>query len=245
MPFDAKQYWEKRLGHQFDLCGTGTQGFSRRYIQLLYRLKERALWQSIYANNISVSGKSILDVGSGTGFFIEFYSRFQPEMMIGLDITQVSVDRLTHRYPAYQFVQADIGEPLELARRFDIINAQDVFYHIVDDQRFDQALENLERLSHPGTSLFFSELFESETIAEAPHVRFRSQAVYQDGLRRRGFRILDVRPIYCLMNRPFLNLPLRLLNPAAPLLYVADRLLLKLGCERKNNTKLITCQRSV
>jgi SAM-dependent methyltransferase len=245
MQFDAKQYWEERLSRQFDLAGTGTLGFSRPYIRLLYRLKERAVLQSIKTNKLSVTGRSVLDIGSGTGFFVDFYSRFNPAFIVGLDITQVSVDRLNHQYPNHRFVQADIGEPIHLQTGFDIINAQDVFYHIVDDRKFDQAMENMVQLSHPGTILFFSEVFESKTLAAAPHVKFRSSTVYQEALRRRGFRILEVRPIYCLMNLPWPSVPVSVLNVAAPLLYVADRALLRLGVKRKNNTKLITCQKRI
>ncbi|MBI3949717.1 MAG: class I SAM-dependent methyltransferase [Acidobacteria bacterium] len=245
MRFDTKQYWEERLSRQFDLSATGTLGFSRRYIQFLYKLKEHAVSQSIRANRINITGQSILDIGSGTGFFIDFYSRFKPATIVGLDITQVSVDRLSRRYPSHTFIQADMGEPFDLGRTFDIINGQDVFYHIVDDERFAQAMRNLDQLSHRGTALLFSEVFEPETIGGAPHAKFRSRSIYEEALGQIGFRILEVRPIYCLMNLPLPYVPAHLLDAAAPLLFVVDRILLPMGFRRKNNTKLITCQKIV
>ena len=70
-------------------------------------------------------------------------------------------------------MRLDIGAPLapcfvEELGRFQAISAYDVLFHIVDDARYERAIQNISALLSPGGVFFFSDLFlHGETLAES------------------------------------------------------------------------------
>src|SRR5688500_18643814 len=82
----------------------------------------------------SYVGAEILDVGSGTGFYVDRWLRLGARVT-GLDLTEVAVRELGRSFPQARFVQGDIGaelEPLTLTpASFDAVSAFDVLFHIV------------------------------------------------------------------------------------------------------------------
>src|SRR5262245_19081086 len=81
------------------------------------------------------TGIPVLDVGSGTGFYVERWRR-TGAAVTGLDLTEVAVEELRRSFPEIPFVRADIGGALEQiplpAERFQAISAFDVLFHLVD-----------------------------------------------------------------------------------------------------------------
>src|SRR6266540_2803845 len=114
----------------------------------------------------------ILDVGSGTGFYLDRWRELGLERTTGSDVSDIAVERLQRRYPSLNIVQLDIGEEssAELAQRqFDIVSVFDVLFHITDDLKYHRAFENLAKLVRPGGLLVFSENFvhgESSRVAQ-------------------------------------------------------------------------------
>ena len=153
MTYKPKEYWEKRLESQPNLKGVGCAGFNETYNKYLYSLKASALDKILNKYSITIKGKSILDVGCGTGFFVDYYNKKGAKKITGLDITEVSVSMLKERYPACNFQVADISNPnINLEEKFDIINAFDVLYHITDDSKFETATNNISSLCAGGGS---------------------------------------------------------------------------------------------
>ncbi len=125
--------------------------------------------------------------------------------MTGSDITRVAVTHLKARFPSDRFVELDISADLgdfgdEM--RFDLISAMDVLFHIVDDVRFGNALENLSRLLEPGGLLIFSETFRHREVLRVPHVVSRSLEDIEHRLDEAGLSILRRKPMFFLMNEP-------------------------------------------
>lgn len=139
--YQPKQYWERRLGDRFSLRGVGHIGFSESYNRWLYRRKRRCIESCFIDTNLK--GKHVLDIGCGTGFFVEWYLE-QRANVRGIDITSISVQRLKQKHQC-EFYTQDITDPdYPLHNRdFDIANMWDVVYHIVDPQRFHQAFDNI------------------------------------------------------------------------------------------------------
>jgi 2-polyprenyl-3-methyl-5-hydroxy-6-metoxy-1,4-benzoquinol methylase len=236
--FDARRYWESRLSERFDLTGVGTCGFSTHYNRWLYKAKLRALRKAFAQFNIRCENKRVLDVGCGTGFFVDTYLALGARSITGIDITRKSIQALQQRYPQHTFVQADIGqETLGIMGQFDIINAFDVLYHIRDDTAFENALVNLARLAVPGAFVFVTDLFGPTNIKDVEHVALRDMDAYATVLAQNGIEVLSLIPLYCLMNRPFpgwaakmgragAGIVVRLDNLLAPVLFFLDRFLL-------------------
>jgi len=201
--YNPKAYWESRLSNRFTLRSVGFLAFSESYNRWLYRRKQACL-EAVFAGQ-DLGGKQVLDVGCGTGFFVEWYTRRGASVM-GVDITQVSVDRLSEQYPG-PFLVADVSSPaFEPPGRFDIVNMWDVIYHIVEPEAFPATLENLARCCKRGTLLLLTDQFGAERDElVADHVRNRCMASYQAIMPRLGFDLVQVRPLYHLLNRRILK----------------------------------------
>jgi len=202
--FDPGKFWNARLTKEPTLRGTGHRSFSLAYNDLLYAAQAEALADLLAKWQVEVRGKSVLDVGSGVGFFVSFFQSAGAATLTGLDIAAASVDYLREHFPAYQFQVADIGSSdVPLARRYDIVSIISVLYHLVDDRRFERALTNLAQLTAPSGYLILNDCFVS-TLVTPKHVRFRNYNHYATILQQNGLEILETSPIYYLMNRTFI-----------------------------------------
>ena len=201
-PYDPKQYWENRLSTCFNLRGVGHLGFSERYNTWLYRRKKRCI-ESFFGNTI-LKGKHVLDVGCGTGFFIEWYLQ-QDANVCGIDITEASIQKLKQRYNCEFFVQDITAPDYQPFQEFDIVNMWDVAYHIVEPAAFDQAVENISRSLKEGGLLLFTDWFGSASdVRIARHVQARCLNTYQQILPPKGFELISVCPLYRTLNKQHL-----------------------------------------
>jgi 2-polyprenyl-3-methyl-5-hydroxy-6-metoxy-1,4-benzoquinol methylase len=96
-PYSPKTFWESRLRSSFDLKGVGHIGFSESYNRWLYRRKRHCLEASL--RDTLLRDRNVLDVGCGTSFFVEWYLR-RGANVVGIDITDVSIEALKQRYRA-------------------------------------------------------------------------------------------------------------------------------------------------
>ena len=120
------------MSKNFSLGGAGHTGLGLEYNKWLYKARIRALNKLLKDEQINPRGEQILDIGCGTGFYIDYWEKMGAAGIVGLDITEASISRLTAIYPKFKFVKADItDEKLELKEEFDIITAFDVLFHIV------------------------------------------------------------------------------------------------------------------
>ena len=113
-----------------------------------YNLVENGIIDILREGGEAVIGKRILDVGPGTGHWIDFYGRIlEAKMIVGVDFSAVSVKRLKKRYSddrSIRIFQGNIAnhEP-SWRRAFDIVNAIGVMFHIVDDEKWLRAIANI------------------------------------------------------------------------------------------------------
>lgn len=222
--FDAANYWEERLRGHPDITGVGSLGRSTRFVELQYRQRLYQLNSGLRRNGLTnISGRSVLDVGAGTGIWLDFWHRHGVSKVAGLDFTQASVDMLRQRFPHDQIVRADLSvSPLPLTddARFDIISAIDVLHHIVDRQGFNRAIANLAQHSVPGGWLITAEPIveghgyirprlpsDQDVVRTFDAVRTLSE--YRDTLEANGFVIESIYPATVLLNNP-LEAPNRL-----------------------------------
>lgn len=241
--YEPRVYWERRLSNDFSLRGVGYAGFSLRYNEYLYRQKALALQTALERYDISLTGKTVLDVGCGTGFFIELYSGRGAKAVIGWDITETSVRALKERYPHCRIEKVDIAAPLATTERFDIINVLDVMYHIVDDDLFAQGLRNTAYLVGPGGYLFLTDRLGGEDSHAAEHVRFRSLKRYADILTDSQMTLLGFVPIFWAMNRRYGSMPVRVIDSLDFILHRIDLWVLRYIQDNGNNLKLLVARK--
>lgn len=199
--YDAGSYWEKRFASDLTISQTGHAGFSARYNGYMYALKRLALERAIRRNGVVIKGRSVIDIGCGSGFFLDLYARKGAGHLAGIDITEKSVNAMRERYPAGSFFRMDASgsrEPLD--RPFDIVNAFDVLYHIIDDAAFSQAVANIGMWSDAGSWIFITDALDPSRSGAA-HVRYRSRDAYLAELGRSGIEVVETAPVFNLMGR--------------------------------------------
>lgn len=200
---DTLQYWEQRLRARSTLQGTGHRAFSEQYNQVLYRAQAECLDNLFDRASISLASKGVLDVGSGTGFFLRYFQNRGACPVIGTDLTYASVSYLNRTLAGVDVLQCDVSAPnLPFQQTFDIVNCISVLYHVLDDRLFTHALTNLCRWVTPGGCLVVSDMFKH--VHSARHARFRSIEVYKTILRNNHLSFVALLPVYFLLNRVFI-----------------------------------------
>jgi SAM-dependent methyltransferase len=248
MNYEPRSYWEKRLKENFSVRHTGHVGFNLVYNKWSYKVKVRILEETLDNLKIDCKGRSVLDIGCGTGFWVEFYKSKGATPIVGVDVASISIERLREKYQQLEFWEADIGETkINIDRRFDIVNVFDVLYHIKDRSKFGNAISNIAQLSNVGAYIFITDSLIDKS--EFEHVFFRGLPTYEEELKRNNLRLVEIVPLYYLLNTQYplilkairfalLKIKLNIDDVMAPILYGLDKVLLSLN---RSHLKLIIC----
>lgn len=203
---DPAEYWQNRLTANYSLDGTGFQTLGQQYNKWMYRIRKVIVKRVIKGSISELNARDVFDIGSGTGFYIDMWNELGVTRVSGSDITDVAVLKLRQNYPTYEFFKLDIGQdvlPDHLsARRFDIISAFDVLFHITDDARYRNAILNIYRLLNEGGIFLFSENFLHRDALRSQHQVSRPLFSIERILQGSGFKILDRIPMFVIMNAP-------------------------------------------
>jgi len=191
-------YWEQRLASDFSLSGAGVKALGALPNRILYQRRSSALEEMLRRiGQQCLSGKVILEIGCGTGFYTAFLHKRGVRHYIGFDLTMSSVRTLSQGYPMYKFVLGDIGDtiPDEWREVFDIAIAADVLFHLVDDRKWNRAITNIARCLRSGGFLIATEVMGDRMLRPGPHVRLRPMNTYDMALRSVGLELVADQPI--------------------------------------------------
>jgi SAM-dependent methyltransferase len=267
--FDNKRYWETRLREHYSLAGVGYLRLGRRYNEWMYRVRGDVFDRVVerIAQREERRGWRVLDVGAGTGFYVDRWLRMGAEVT-GLDLTEVAVRELSRCFPAVNFVQADIGGPFgvgSLGERllppgsFDAVSAFDVLFHIVDDAAYARAFQNIAALLRAGGWFLWSDNFLRHPTERVAHQVSRSLEESRQCVEAAGFDVVERVPMFVLMNYPAdttsklarwawtaMVAPAALAEPigwaVGALLYPVEKALLK-RTKESPSTELMVCRK--
>lgn len=212
--FSARDYWQSRLSQSYSLQGVGYQRLGKSYNHWMYRVRARVFARVARRLGVDWSRASVLDVGSGTGFYVEQWHALGVPKVIGVDITAKAVEELRRRFPGDDFFEADVGasdglratgddSPLTThVSRLTAVSAMDVLFHIVDDEAYRRAFVNIASVLAPGGWLLWSDNFLHHDTERVMHQASRSLAESEDAVRAAGFEIVGRMPMFVLMNYP-------------------------------------------
>jgi len=199
--FDPERYWSERLEETYSLAGVGWLGMGEPYNRWMYAVRRRAFRRAL-RGRVTPDARA-LDVGSGTGFYVDRWLELGVRDITGSDLTAFAVERLRERFPDTPFHQLDITSPsLPQLGRFDAISAMDMLFHVVDDRGYERAIRNLAELLAPGGVLVLTENLLHRKTPRAQHEVDRSIEEVTGLLRRAGLTIESRRPLFVLMNTP-------------------------------------------
>jgi len=204
--YNEKEYWDsryKRWGLQEvgGSSGTSSVGGGGRINKYLYLLRKKS-WDDILRDmNIDLSPQSVLDVGCGTGYWAGYFINRGIQSYTGIDVSPTVIEHLSEKYPDHEFINLDMGTEMNLRKKFDIINAYDVLYHITNEAKFEKVFSNFASLSKEGALCVISGYFDDCQKDAAPHVKHRSFERYQELLSNNGLKIIKVVPVFYFLGR--------------------------------------------
>src|SRR5215475_1642654 len=163
---DAKlnlaSFWEQRLTARPDLSGVGHIGFGLVFNEWMYRLRKAVFLRHVRSLNLDFAKSSVLDVGSGVGFWIRVWRSLGVQSLTGSDITAFATQKIAAENPGIRAVQLDIASPSAqetLGAKYDLVSAIDMLYHIVSDENYEAAIANLAASLKSGGHLIITENF--------------------------------------------------------------------------------------
>ena len=263
--FNSQEYWEKRLQEKYSLEGVGCLGFGEAYNEWLYRLRKAIFTSELMKLNQNKLNSRVLDIGSGTGFYIRIFQSLGFKKIVGVDIAEQAISGLRKEFPGLVLEQLDISQENTgdaLNDKFDVITAMDVLFHIVDDRRYEQAIRNIYNLLKPGGHFIFTDNFVHGVEIRLEHHVSRSLKQIENALIMSGFSIIKRRPVFLFMNYPvdtksrFLKFFFgRIIVPCVQrgdaygkmvgaCLYCLERLVIKFIREDGPSTELMVCRKN-
>jgi len=206
--FDPKKYWEDRLTQSYDLAGVGCLGLGVNYNRWLYRVRSRVFDRTIKSLPLDVSKSRIIDIGSGTGFYLAEWLKRKPLYLAGSDIASTACENLRRDFSSLEIFQIDIGSgdfANPKKESFDIVSAFDVLFHITDDAAYFQAFRNIASLLSNDGLLFFSDNFVHGQEIRLEHFVSRNLDTTEKALLDAGLELVSRVPMFKLMNAPLDN----------------------------------------
>ncbi len=114
-----------------------------------------------YVKESDIRGKSILNIGSGFGWFEYNMMRFNPKHCVGIDVTQEDIEKAKMQMAEYEKVEFLVADALALPfsdNVFDTVVTWDVLEHIPKDTE-KQFFMEISRVLKPGGTYYLSTPF--------------------------------------------------------------------------------------
>jgi SAM-dependent methyltransferase len=207
--YEPTKYWSTLLGEKYDDTGVAYPALSHSFNRAFHLALTRATLRTLNRHGLLERSPSrVLDVGSGSGVWIRFWTELGAREIVGLDLTEVAVERLRMRHPKATFAQADVGDTsLPVEGVFDLVSVMSVLLHIVDDSRWRRALCNLADVLSPDGHLvvidpvvvhrWWGRPFGSSSNSRARHLR-----EWRSALAEVGLELVDIGPGTVLLGNP-------------------------------------------
>jgi 2-polyprenyl-3-methyl-5-hydroxy-6-metoxy-1,4-benzoquinol methylase len=204
--FNPDSYWENRLDKIKGLEGVGFKKLGPAFNKWAYKVRRNVFLKQVNFFNFDIKNNKVLDIGSGTGFYIQIWNELKAAKITGIDISPTAIDTLKKTFPLDNFFLSDIGaenfnEPKNF-EKYDLISCMDVLFHIVDDTRFEQSIKNISSILNSGGHFIYSDFYlHSEPIRGESQVS-RSKKYLMAVFEKNDFELVLHKPFMYYTNKP-------------------------------------------
>jgi SAM-dependent methyltransferase len=198
---DLRAFWENRLDADWTESGVGYHTLGRAFNTWMYRVRRAVFGREVARLDLGPAPR-VLDVGSGTGFYLQCWQDAGVERIVGCDLTVAAVGRLRRRFPDLEFVRvnaADVANEFE-PFSFDAVSCMDVLFHITDDEQYARAVGGVAEVLRPGGYFVLSENFLHRAEQRSAHQVNRTASAIHSILTDAGFDVVRRVPMLVLMN---------------------------------------------
>jgi SAM-dependent methyltransferase len=213
--FDQGNYWKTRVAGSDGVGMVGHRTMGVAYNQWIYRRRVDAMSRWLGERNLPVSEGAVLELGCGTGFWVEFWAQCGVSRLTGVDITPSLIASLQARYPSFNFLCTDLRSPEGMpSTRFDVVTLFDVLYHITDRKDATEVLKRaVSALSDTGCVLVFDQLSPTKDYQLRKHVVFRHESTLTAMASEAGLVCSEQVPLFVTLEPPifgraWLDLPI-------------------------------------
>jgi 2-polyprenyl-3-methyl-5-hydroxy-6-metoxy-1,4-benzoquinol methylase len=203
---DTYGYWTRRLA-QPGITSVGRLGASARLNEALYRRFRQNVSSMIRRRPILPANRA-LDVGTGWGAWVDFWHSHDVTHVDATDFTASAVADVGGRYPGQGSVWvADVSQADAFAdvSPYPVVSCMSVLLHVIDEDRFSQALRNLAALVSPGGYLLLADpAIVGEVFRERQSVAARARPLrrYVDVLSASGLDLIETCPAAAIAGDP-------------------------------------------
>jgi len=197
--YNDKEFWDKSI-YTNGISDRQTISPEQSTISAKYHYcsVELLILKHFIKQNVDINNSTLLDIGSGSGHWIDFYKSLGFNKIIGVDVSKSSIDYLKNKYPNESGISLYHDKAIELLNKLDkqvnIVNAIGVMFHIVDDYEWKETIEKIATLI-PKNGLFIVGghfgLINGVNVQRDKnnHInkRLRSKAVWKYTLKKAGF----------------------------------------------------------
>jgi SAM-dependent methyltransferase len=204
---DPSAYWERRLATRSGLEPVGVSALGAGFNRWAYRVRATGFERAVARSLAGAPVGPVLDVGSGTGFYIDLWRRLGAERVVGSDLSPTAVAQLRDARPGLEVVRLDIGAEDAVSAAglqpgsFAAISVMDVLFHILDEDRYRAAFTNLATLLAGGGIVIFTEDMATRDRGRRIKVT-RSARTTRRAWRSAGLHRVSRSPLFVLMNFP-------------------------------------------
>ncbi|OWK27156.1 MAG: hypothetical protein US76_01080 [Parcubacteria group bacterium GW2011_GWA2_38_13b] len=202
--FDDKTYWINR--HQKycgDLRSVGVKSYHINANTLKYQMV-RERYRCILSKLTLHAKSQILDVGAGTGEFIDlFLNDKRVSQIIATDISPIALEQLKQKHPSVQILTKSIADIKLPDKSMELIHCFDVLYHIVNDDEWKQSVDNLCRIALKFV-IIHGEIANNPRLVSARHVKSRPFYLLNEIMLKNGFLKKYIVPTHLLSHKPFI-----------------------------------------
>jgi hypothetical protein len=181
-------------------------GQSNLEAQALYRLRHVNARRVLRKCKLPPNPR-IFELGSGGGYWVEFFRRFEPKLFVGSDLSKTAVQRLSELYPDDEFIimtpPEEAWSRIQSRGPYDLTLAIDVLYHITDNNAWEDSLNQLCTNTATSGVILIADYFYEQPVDQPSkiHVKHRKMQSYLNVLDRHNFKVEAIQPIFYFLNR--------------------------------------------